>query len=205
MALEIVDDQLDPSVTGARGDAADPLIRTAKRAAASLQRAKISFALAGGLAVYARGGAQTDHDVDFLVQECDVEAALEALREDGFRTTRPPEDWLVKAHDGTVLIDLIFRPVQRPVTSQSLDECEVMPFGGSHLPMLSATTLLVHKALTYGPHHCDLADGLAAARSLREQVDWSVFRSEISESPYAQAFQTLLEKLGIIPTEEDQP
>jgi hypothetical protein len=128
---------------------------------------------------------------------------LQALAEDGFRPARPPEDWLVKAYDGTMLIDLIYRPIQRPVTAESLADSEVLPFGGAHLPVASATTLLIHKAMTYGPHNCDLADGLAIARVLREQVDWARFRAEIGDAPYASAFDVLLAKLGIAPAGKD--
>ena len=39
---------------------------TLKRSAAALRDAEIPFALAGGLAVWARGGPESDHDLDFL-------------------------------------------------------------------------------------------------------------------------------------------
>ena len=95
------------------------LITTLKRVAAVLKQAGIPFALAGGFAAYARGGTSSDHDVDFLLREQDVDKALHALSEVGFRTVRPPEDWLVKVYDDDRMVDLIFRPVDRPVTDQT--------------------------------------------------------------------------------------
>jgi hypothetical protein len=187
------------------GETENPLIRTAKLAAAALQRAKIGFVLGGGLAAYARGANLPEHDVDFLILEADAEAALEALADQGLQPVIPPEDWLVKAYHGKVLVDLIFRPVQRPVTEEFIDAAESMPFGGSHLPVLSATTLIVHKALSYGAHHCDFTDGLALARALREQVDWPRVAADVAASPYGFAFHTLLVRLGIAPPPEEKP
>src|SRR5690348_2732442 len=86
----------------------EDLITTLKRVAAVLKQAGIPFALAGGFAAYARGGTSSDHDVDFLLREKDVDRALEALAEVGFRTVRPPEDWLVKVYDDELMVDLIF-------------------------------------------------------------------------------------------------
>ena len=96
----------------------DPLIRTLKRVACHLKALEIPFALAGSLAVYARGGAPVDHDVDFLIKEEDADRVLAGLTEEGFRAVRPPEGWLVKVYEEDRLVDLIFRPVQRPVDDE---------------------------------------------------------------------------------------
>src|SRR5690606_19011047 len=94
------------------------LLITLKRAASVLKQADVPFALAGGFAAYAHGGTSSDHDVDFLIREADVDRALEALVEAGFTAERPPEDWLVKVYDEGRLVDLIHRPVERPVTDE---------------------------------------------------------------------------------------
>jgi hypothetical protein len=39
---------------------------------------------------------------------------------------------------------------------------------------------------------------LELARSLREQIDWSFVRERTSDSPFASAFFTLVEELGIV-------
>lgn len=64
---------------------------------------------------YARGGPASDHDVDIFLKEGDAEPALAALEKAGLTSFMPPEDWLVKAFDDDVLVDLIFRPRRRPV------------------------------------------------------------------------------------------
>ena len=75
-------------------DQFERILGAMKVAAAALRDGGIPFALAGGLAVYARGGPPTEHDVDFLIREEDAERAVELLRDAGFRAERPPEGWL---------------------------------------------------------------------------------------------------------------
>lgn len=174
-----------------------PLIWTLKRVANCLQQAGIPFVLAGSFAVYARGGGPCDHDVDFLIREQDAEAALTALVEQGFEGRIPPEDWLVKVYEEDRLVDLIFRPVQRPVTDETLADAEMLPVNACHMPVLSATELMIHKILSFGPHYCDFTRALPVARSIREQIDWARVRRETAHSPYAQAFLLLADRLGI--------
>ncbi len=175
------------------------LLTTLKRVVSVLKRIDVPHALAGGFAVYARGGTSSDHDVDFLLREQDVETALEALGEAGFRTERPPEDWLVKVYDGERLVDLIFRPVERPVTDETLAEADGMRVDSIFVPVMPATTLMIHKMLTFSQHYCDFAKALPMARSLREQIDWERVRKETQHSPYAEAFLVLLDRLDVVP------
>jgi hypothetical protein len=182
-------------------DLCEELLLTMKRAGAVLKRHDIPFALMGGFAVYARGGTSSDHDVDFLIREQDAARALAAFADAGFEIERPPEDWLVKAYDDGRLIDLIFRPVERPVTDETLAEAETIQVSGMHLPVVSASTLMEHKLLAFNQHYCDFARAMPLARSLREQIDWDRVRRETKQSPYAQAFLVLLEILQVLPEE----
>ena len=56
------------------------ILDTLKKAAGALRDAEVPFALGGGLAVWARGGPETEHDVDLFIQAEDADRALEALR-----------------------------------------------------------------------------------------------------------------------------
>src|SRR2546423_3870271 len=132
-----------------------PLIATLKRVAFLLKQANVPFVLAGSFAVYARGGGPCDHDVDFLIKQEDAESALAVLAEAGFRTEIPSEGWLVKVYEDDRLVDLIFSPVQRPVTDETLADTDVLPVNACHMPVLSATELMIHKISSYGPHYCD--------------------------------------------------
>jgi hypothetical protein len=176
-----------------------PLIATLKRVAYHLKETGIPFCLAGSFAVYARGGESVDHDIDFLIKEGDAEAVLTALSEVGFRGEVPPEGWLVKVYDEEdYLVDMIFNPVQRPVTDATLADTDVIAVNACHMPVLSATELMIHKMLTWSAHYCDFSRGLPVARSLREQIDWDVVARETAQSPFAHAFLVLIDRLGII-------
>ena len=176
-----------------------PLIATLKRVAYHLKETGIPFCLAGSFAVYARGGESVDHDIDFLIKEPDAEAVLTALSEVGFRGEVPPEGWLVKVYDDDdYLVDLIFNPVQRPVTDATFADTDVIAVNACHMPVLSATELMIHKMLTWSAHHCDFARGLPVARSLREQIDWRIVARETAHSPFAHAFLVLIDRLGVI-------
>jgi hypothetical protein len=179
------------------------LATTLKRVAAVLKQAEIPFALGGSFAVYAHGGHSSDHDVDFLIREQDKERALEELAAVGFEVEQPPEDWLVKVFDDGRMVDLIYRPVETQVTDATLADSVVRPVEAIAMPVLSATQLMVHKLLSYTQHYCDFATGLPVARSLREQIDWERVRRETRQSPYAEAFLVLLDRLDVVPLPGD--
>ena len=182
-----------------------PLIATLKRVAAQLKQLGVPFALAGSFAVYARGGQPVDHDVDFIIKAEDAEKILTHLVEAGFRAEVPPEGWLVKVYEDDRLVDLIFTPVQRPVTDETLADVDILSVNAVHMPVLSATELMIHKMLTWSTHYCDFARGLPLARSLREQIDWSRVQRETAHSPFARAFLVLLDGLDVISLGELAP
>ncbi len=178
------------------------LLHTLTRVVSTLDQTDVRFAVAGGLAVYARGGPPSDHDVDLFLKEEDIEEAAKALEAAGLRREHPPEDWLTKVYDGDCLVDLIFRPNHRPVTDAMLDRASLMRVGATAAPVLNGTDLLVDKVLVLSPHRCDFAPLLRIARDLREQVDWHRVAEETAESPYAWSFLTLLAALSIIDGKE---
>lgn len=174
------------------------LVGTLKKVASALARSGVRYALTGGFAAYARGGLLSQHDVDFLVHEKDVETAREALRQSGFSVEDALEDWLLKAFDEDRMVDLIYRPVREPVTEAVLEDSEELCIDGAYMPVMSATVLMIHKLRAFTPHACDFATALPLARALREQVDWKRV-SELSDaSPYASAFLYLLTRLEIV-------
>ena len=179
------------------------LVNTLKRVASVLKQAEIPFALGGSFAVYAHGGHSSDHDVDFLIREQDKGRALEELSAVGFEVEQPPEDWLVKVFDEGRMVDLIYRPVESPVTDATLRDTVMRPVEAINMPVLSATQLMMHKLLSYTQHYCDFATGLPVARSLREQIDWERVRRETAQSPYAEAFLVLLDRLDVVPLPGD--
>jgi hypothetical protein len=179
-------------------DQFERILGAMKVAAAALRDGGIPFALAGGLAVYARGGPPTEHDVDFLIREEDAERAVELLRDAGFRAERPPEGWLYKVfdEDGS-MIDLIFAPNSRPErVAAILDRATELEVYAITLPVMTATDVLESKLRTLKEHEASYDDVLEIARTCREQIDWESLRQNV-DSPYAKAFFTLAEELGL--------
>ena len=169
-----------------------------KKAAAALRDAGIPFAVGGGIAIWARGGPETGHDVDILIRPQDAERALTALEDAGLKPDDPPEDWLLKAYDGDVLVDLIFNPSGGEITDDLLgraDEVEVMAM---RVPLATLEDVLTQKLLALTEQEPDFAGELEVARSLREQIDWDEVRRRTSDSPFAKAFFTLVEELDIV-------
>src|SRR3954471_4164857 len=173
-----------------------------KRSAAALRDAGLPFALAGSVACWARGAPQSRNDLDFLVRPDDAEAALQALVDLGMRPERPPEGWLLKAWDteegNDVLVDLIFGPRGIPDVGAVLQRAEIVPVAALDLPVVHLDDVMVMKLHAFDEHACDYAGILAIVRAVREQVDWHDVRERTAESPFARAFFTLTEGLGIV-------
>jgi hypothetical protein len=181
------------------------LVETMKRSAATLRDAKVPFLLGGGLASWARGGPPTDHDVDLLVRERDVDRAQEALAEAGFRIEQPPEGWLVKAWDGDVLVDVIFRPAGGAVGDEHFERASIREVAAQSLPVASIEDVLAAKLLALTEQEPDFGPVLEIARSLREQIDWDAVRGQVERTPFGAAFFTLVERLGIVSEQVASP
>jgi hypothetical protein len=180
------------------------LLDAMKHAAAALRDNEIEFALAGSFAVYARGGPETNHDVDFILSPDDADRALAVLSDAGFRAEKPPEGWLYKVFDEhDSMIDLIFSPNGAPpdLVHQILVRADVLEVYAIKMKVMSATDVLASKLLALREHYLDYEPSLEVARSLREQIDWDVLSERTSASPYARAFFTLAEGLGLAPTQ----
>jgi predicted nucleotidyltransferase len=172
---------------------------TLKKSAAALREAGIPFLLGGSLASWARGGPETRHDLDLVIKPEDTERALQALVDAGLRADDPPEEWLVKAWDGDVLVDLIFCPKGMQVDDDLIKRGEVMSVLGMEMRVMALEDVLVTKLMALSEHSLRYESLLQIARALREQVDWDSVRARTAESPWARAFFVMLEGLGIIP------
>ena len=170
-----------------------------KKAVAALREADIPFLLAGSLAVWARGGPETRPDLDFVVKPEDAERALSVLADAGMRPETPPEEWLRKAWDGDVLIDLIYAPRGLEVTDDVMARGELLHVIGITIPVMAIEDVLTTKLMALHEHELDYTGVLRIARAVREQVDWSSLRSRTEGSPFAKAFFVLCEELDIVP------
>jgi Nucleotidyl transferase of unknown function (DUF2204) len=172
---------------------------TLKRTVAALREAGVPFLLGGSLASWARGGPETRKDLDFMLKRDDAERALEVLAEAGMRPERPPEEWLFKAWDGELCVDLIFEPRGLGVDDEVIERGEERHVLGITIPVLSVEDLMTTKLMSIGEHSVDYSSVLLIARALREQIDWNDLRRRTAGSPYAEAFFVLAEGLDLIP------
>jgi hypothetical protein len=180
----------------------EEMLDAMKAAAGALQRREIPFVLGGGLAVWARGGPKSEHDVDFMIKEEDAEAALAALGDAGLRTEVPPEGWLYKAwHENGTLVDLIFQPTGGPISDERIERSPVIEVSALRVHVLSLEDVMTTKLLAITEQEPNFGQLLSYARSLREQIDWDDVRERTESSPFARAFFVLVEGLGIVEEE----
>ena len=156
------------------------------------------FLLGGGLAVWARGGPETVHDIDLMLQGPDAERAVKVLADAGLRTETPPEGWLFKAFDGRVMVDLIFEPSGQTIEQSVFERAEELNVNAVPMQVMALEDVFVTKLTALREHELDYEGVVQMARPVREQVDWEEVRRRTDDSPYAAAFFTLAEQLGIM-------
>ena len=175
------------------------LLEAMKKTGGVLNEAGIPWVLGGGLACWARGGPETEHDVDILVKPEHAEPAQAALAKAGMRAEKPPEGWLLKAYDGDVLIDLIFDPQGGPIGDTLFERAEDMEVYAMRMKVAPLEDVMTEKLLALSEQNPDYGSVLELARSLREQVDWETVRERTASSPFAKGFFTLADELEIVP------
>jgi Nucleotidyl transferase of unknown function (DUF2204) len=169
-----------------------------KHAASALKADGPEFALAGSYALWAYGGPEPSHDVDFVVAQEDTEAAALTLEKAGFRIDRTPEDWLFKACvDQEFVIDVLHQLNGTPVDADTIAAAEELDVLAIRMRVLAPTHVLTEKLNALNEHHCDFAAMLPAVRAVRERVDWDRLRAGTAENDFAVAFLVLTDRLGI--------
>ena len=182
-----------------KSEVAEELTDSLKRSVAALEQRDVPYLLGGGLGCWARGGPPSSNDIDLMVKREDAERAQEALAEAGMRPETPPEQWLLKAWDGDILIDLIFEPSGMLIDDEVIargEELSVMAMG---VRVMDLNDILITKLMALDEHSADYGDLILITRSLREQIDWGRLRQETSSSPFAVAFFALADGLEICP------
>lgn len=185
-------------------DRSQAILEAAKQIGALLKREGHMFALAGSVAVYAHGGSgHFQHDADFCVRRSDAEAVVDTLTEAGLTVRTPPEDWLMKTTCLGQDVDILFELAHRPVTTDILSRAQELPVDSVLMPVLAPTDLMRGLIEPFSEHYCDFGPVLAAARALREKVDWEDVRRSCGDEPMPAAFFFLLERLNVIAPREE--
>lgn len=175
------------------------LTESLKRSVAALEERGVPYLLGGGLGCWARGGPPSSNDIDLMIKPEDAQRAQEALAEAGMRPEAPPEQWLLKAWDGEILVDLIFEPSGMTIDDEVIGRGEELSVEAMQIRIMDLNDLLVTKLMALDEHSADYGDLLMITRSLREQIDWPRLREATSGSPFAVAFFALADGLEICP------
>lgn len=184
-----------------KSEVAEELTESLKRSVAALEERGVPYLLGGGLGCWARGGPPSSNDIDLMVKREDAERAQEALAEAGMRPDTPPEQWLLKAWDGEILIDLIFEPAGMGIDDEVIARGERLSVMAMDIDVMDLNDILITKLMALDEHSVDYGDLILITRSLREQIDWARLREETAQSPFAVAFFALADGLGICPAE----
>jgi hypothetical protein len=182
-----------------KSEVAPELTDSLKRSIAALERQEIPYVLGGGLGCWARGGPPSSNDIDLMLKPEDAERAQEALAEAGMRPDTPPEQWLRKAWDGDILIDLIYEPSGMTIDDEVIARGEQMSVMAMEIRVMDLDDILTTKLLALDEHSADYRDLILITRSLREQIDWEQLRERTAASPFAVAFFALADGLQISP------
>jgi hypothetical protein len=185
-----------------RSETMKAIAESMKKAAAAFREEEIPFLLAGSLASWARGGPETSHDLDFVIKPEDADRALAALEKAGMKTERPPEEWLYKAWDGDVLVDLIFHPAGLRPDDDVMARGDTLSVMSMDMPVMAIEDVLVTKLNALTQHSLRYEGLLDISRALREQIDFGKVRERARDTPFVRAYFVMLDGLGIAPLRE---
>ena len=95
-------------------------------------------------------------------------------------------------------IDLIFGPSGQPIEDAVFDRAEELNVYAVPMQVMALEDVFVTKLNAMREHEMDYESVVQMARPVREQVDWTNVRERTNRSPFAAAFFTLGEELGIL-------
>jgi hypothetical protein len=121
------------------------------------------------------------------------------------KTERPPEEWLFKAWDGDVLVDLIFHPAGLRPDDDVMARGETLSVISMEIPVMAIEDVLVTKLNALNEHSLRYEGLLDISRALREQIDFEKVRERARDTPFVRAYFVMLEGLGIATQPRGKP
>ena len=85
-----------------------------------------------------------------------------------------------------------------PITDETIQRAPLLEVAALRVHVFSLEDVMTTKLLALNEQEPDFAQVLSYARALREQIDWEEVRARSEASPFARAFFTLVEGLGIV-------
>src|SRR3712207_9562122 len=106
------------------------------------------------------------------IKEADAEKALDALEAVGMRREIPPEEWLVKALGGDILVDLIHHPRGMPIDDDVIARGQGLGIPSMPIPAISFQDVPITKLMALTEHSPRYDSPLRLPRAPREPGAW---------------------------------
>src|SRR5205085_1386425 len=84
------------------------------------------------------------------------------------------------------------------IDDEAFGRAEEMPVLSISMKVMALEDVIATKLLSLNEQYMEYRGLLDTARALREQIDWDEVRGRTAHSPFAAAFFTLCEGLGVI-------
>lgn len=140
-----------------------------------LEAANVDFLVGGAFALGVMADIHRDtKDFDLMLRPGDVERALQACREAGFRAEFAYSHWIAKIHHGDRFIDLIYR-AGNGLCEVDDEWFQVAPHGevmGRPVRLCPAEEVIWQKAFIMERERFDGADIQHILRARASQLDW---------------------------------
>jgi hypothetical protein len=143
-----------------------------------LENAQIPYALGGGVAVRAYGRRRELKDADIFLAPKHVMRAMNVLTaRGGFHTRDTDANWLYKALQEDVLIDLIVQTTGHvPFNEQTFARSRIISVAGHPLRLMGPEDLLLRKILSHQQGRPDEEDALSMLQTQTSPFDWPYFK-----------------------------
>lgn len=141
-----------------------------------LEAAGISFLVGGAYAIRVHAGIERDtKDFDVMLRQADVQAAIHAFRNAGYRAEVVFPHWIAKAHHGELFLDLIYNSGNGlcPIDDEWFAHARPATVLGREVKLCPPEEIIWQKAYIMERERFDGADIIHLLRSCRETLDWS--------------------------------
>jgi predicted nucleotidyltransferase len=119
----------------------------------ALDQVGVPYVFMGGIGAATHGRPRWTHDIDVFVRPEDAGRALAALADAGFRTEKTYPDWLYKAFEHDVMVDVIFKSLGGILLDEEmLERAEDEEVMGLTARVMAPEDLLVIKAIVHDEH-----------------------------------------------------
>lgn len=149
-----------------------------------LDASGVPYLLAGAVSVNAHSGVwRHTKDLDVFMEERHVDAALDALASRGFGVETVYPEWLSRAYEGDVFVDVIHHNANGlvPVTEEWFPRAVPFDVLGRRSLVVGIEDLVWSKMYVFSRNRCDVADIGHVLYAAGARLDWDVLVGNVGE------------------------